>query len=541
MRNIDSKAVHPKYLAVEEHVQLLVVGGGPAGVAAAIEAASAGLSVMLVDEHPVDANLMRLDVPFLFGQRMDASVQDRERILRQIVSKQTELDEAYEAGVDIRLSTAVWGVFMNRPDVAWLAQPMAGLADGARSWMVGFERAIIAAGRRDLGVGFPGWQRYGVTGVTGATALIDRYDAFTGRSLVILGSSAESLSFALQAHKIGLDVRAVIEAADKPVGPVHLAAELERAGIPLLLSAVPTAAEGEDEVCCLRLARIDAHCRAIPRTEQAIACDTICLGIGVVPNVEAIGMLGGALVFRRDRGGHIPLLDGTLRTSIPQIFAAGDCTGITPGKSLDPELARAEGRLAARSAIASLGLQPSDAHPTGLPTVAAVALPGLDMFANLALWLRAISNTSSEETVICQCEEVTRAALLTVSPPRYLHWTAGRAAETGLAAMQQGGTLSQDQIKRMTRAGMGYCQGRRCREQTAVLLAAGADLPIENIAMPRFRPPLRPLPLGVLQADDFHAELAATWDVWFGIKSQWTPYWAFDDPSDVGKGVTYGK
>ena len=77
-------------------------------------------------------------------------------------------------------------------------------------------------------------------------------------------------------------------------------------------------------------------------------------------------------------------------------------------------------------------------------------------------------------------------------------------------------------------------------EQTAVLLANGGGLPIESIAMPRFRPPLRPLPLAVLQ-DDFHANLAANWEVWFGIRSQWKPYWSLDDPPDEREDATYGK
>jgi thioredoxin reductase len=539
--DLDAKSVRPEYLHVAEQVQLLVLGGGPAGVAAAIEAAKGGVSVMLIDEHPVDPVLMGLDVPFHFGQRMDASVQNRERTLRQIVSTHPTLEEAFLAGVDIRLATDVWGLFANCADVAWLKRPMAGLADGTRSWMVGFERAVIAAGRRDLGIAFPGWQLPGVVGITAAAMLLQRYDAFTGRSLVVLGSSTESLSFALHAHKVGLAIKAVVEVADKPLGAERLVSDVRRAGIPLLLCTIPLAAEGEDEICALRLVRIDASRRPVPGTEQTISCDTICLGIGVVPNVEAIDALGGELIFRDDRGGYVPLLDSAMRTSIAHVFAAGDCTGITPDKSLDPDIAQTEGKSAARGAIASLSAGAHDEWHMGPSMRPPLPLERRELFANLTLWLRAIGTATTSETVICQCEEVARADLLSIDPPRYLNCPASRAGHKNLASMRLGNALSQDQIKRLTRAGMGYCQGRRCREQTAVLMAIGADVPIENIKLSRFRPPLRPLPLSVLQESDFHANLAANWEVWFGIESQWTPYWALKVPSQAREAVTYGK
>ena len=91
--------------------------------------------------------------------------------------------------------------------------------------------------------------------------------------------------------------------------------------------------------------------------------------------------------------------------------------------------------------------------------------------------------------------------------------------------MAADGPINQDQIKRLTRAGMGACQGRRCREQVQILLAMQGNQPTGSVPMPSYRAPLRPLPLNVLSAHDETTEMRDNWVVWFGIPSQWLPQW----------------
>jgi hypothetical protein len=87
------------------------------------------------------------------------------------------------------------------------------------------------------------------------------------------------------------------------------------------------------------------------------------------------------------------------------------------------------------------------------------------------------------------------------------------------------GPLNQDQVKRITRAGMGPCQGRRCREQVALLLAEQAQVPVGEIPLPSYRPPIRPLPLSVLWPRDEPPEMQDQWVSWFGIPTQFAPHW----------------
>src|SRR5262249_58068480 len=112
-------------------------------------------------EHPVDHDLMAMDVPLYFGQRMHPAVRNRALMLERVVESNPALAEAHEAGVDVQLGTAVWGAFVEGPTSRALPGPLLGLADNRRSWLVGYDRLIIAAGARDVALGFPGWERAG--------------------------------------------------------------------------------------------------------------------------------------------------------------------------------------------------------------------------------------------------------------------------------------------------------------------------------------------------------------------------------------------
>jgi hypothetical protein len=221
----------------------------------------------------------------------------------------------------------------------------------------------------------------------------------------------------------------------------------------------------------------------------------VCLGVGVVPNVEILDVLGCRLTYRPGLGGHVPVTDQALRTSRPDVHVAGDCAGVTPAKSRDPGLAAAEGRLTGAQAAASLGAAPRAAPALPVPSKAHDIGPE----APLEAWVRAVQTTAPEDLVICQCEEVTCGDLVRVRPPRYLGAASPGFARRSLDPLLAGGPLNQDPVKRLTRVGMGACQERRCREQVAALLALAARVPPDVPPLPTYRPRLRPTPLSVLQ------------------------------------------
>jgi thioredoxin reductase len=517
-RETDARSIAGKAPRPERHVPVVVVGAGVAGVAAAIEAARAGASVLLVDENPVDNDMMAMDVPLYFGQRVQPSVRNRALMMERVVDARPELAQAHEAGVDVQLGTYVWGAFVNGATVQALDGPMLGLADDRRSWLVGYDRLIVAAGARDVVMGFPGWERAGVMGANAAFSLLARYRALASQRMVIVGSGDLALGTATLALERGVVVTGVIEVGDRVRGDEGTARALAERGVPFYTCHTVREARGRvGEVESVVLVRVDENLMPVLDSEKEIVCDTVCLALGLAPNVELLHLVGARLAYAPALGGWIPEVDEWMRTSVPTVFAVGDCAGFHDAMLADPDLARSHGRLAGNAAA----LQSRAPHAESRPprTVSG------DVSSYWQSWLRSLIDAGGWDVNVCQCEEVTRRELVGVKPPRYLDWESPRMSSRGLDSLLRDGPVNQDQIKRLTRAGMGPCQGRRCREQVALLLARAAGTSVDRIPLPTFRPPVRPLPLNVLWPTDEPEAMREDWVSWFGIPTQFSPHW----------------
>src|SRR5207244_5855015 len=178
-----------------------------------------------------DNDMMAMDVPLCFGQRMDATVRNRAAMLERVVETNPALATAHDAGVDVQLGTYVWGAFVNSATVQELPAPMLGLADDRRSWLVSFDRLVVAAGARDVLLGFPGWERAGTLGANGAAALLMRYRALAARRLVVLGSGALGLQTAALALEHGVEVAGVVEVGARVRGHAATATALAERGV----------------------------------------------------------------------------------------------------------------------------------------------------------------------------------------------------------------------------------------------------------------------------------------------------------------------
>lgn len=446
----------------EGHYDVVVIGAGPSGIAAAIAHAKAGKSVLLVDENPVPGAQMGNDVPLYFGGRMTAATQNAERMLETIFTTMPALEQAVEAGAELLLGTSAWGVYRNGPGLASLPEQVVGLADATRSWLVGFGHIILATGARDLALAFPGWNQPGVMGAAALRMLLTRYEAFAGQNILVLGSHDLALETALLARTHGLAVAGLIEVREAPQGDAGLVAKIGEAGIPILCNTAIASAQGG----------LDGVESATLTTDEKLACDTICVAVGLVPSIELVDAMHGPRRLESLRGGYVP-------TGEDLVSAVGDCAGL-------PET-------------------------------------GFDHVAYRMDWVRELGALCSPDTIICQCEEVTRADLLGVQPPNYLARPAPMCARS-LETLLGDGPVNQDQIKRLTRAGMGVCQGRRCRDQVAMLLALEAGTPFGSVPLATHRAPVRPIPLKILADMQESSAMDQAWDVWFGIPTQWTPY-----------------
>lgn len=522
----DPASVAGKAPTIPDETDLLIVGAGAAGLAAALAAAGRGLRVTLVDENPVPLETMGEDVPLHFGGRMDAAVANRNAVLQSLLDARPEIADALDAGVDVRLGTVVWGLFAQEPTHAWIEGTVAGLADEEHAYLLRFRQVIVAAGRRDMGLAFDGWQLPGVMGASAAYRLASLYGALASETAVLVGSDTQALATALALIDKGVRIAALIEQADEAIGDADLLEQLLEHGAALFTGHVIREAAGNVfGVQCISAVALDAEGLPDAGRTTAFDCDSVLLGVAAIPAIELLEAAGCTMSFEGERGGHVAVCDDQQRTSLPWLLVAGDCAGIWASKSLDETIASREGRIAARTALAALGIDTGDDEPAVVPDEA-----NNDLAARRTAWVRSTTLHAQNQPHVCLCEEVTAGEILGHLPPRYLGW----APDPSTPALRKG-EPHPDVTKRLTRACMGPCQGRRCREQVAGLLSLDSGQGLAGIALASFRPPVRPLSLKQLAQFEETVEMRGRWDAWFDMPSQWTPFWLCGDQPTLAR------
>ena len=500
---------------------LVVVGAGIAGTTAAIEAARAGVQVTLVDENPISLAAMGLDVPLFFGRRTDSALGNRAAMLERVIAANDDLAKAAEAGVEVRIGTCVWGAFRNSDASRALDGPQLGLADDRQSWTIKYDRLIVASGARDLGMPFAGSELAGAMGANGAHSLMRTYEGLASRRMVILGSGNLGLNIARMALMSGVEVAAVVDVAPAVRGDEALEADLRVLGVEFHTSHTVKEASGADgEIESVVLVEIDGGNKPVAGSEKVVDADTVCLAVGLVPNVELPSLLGCDLTFRSELGGYVPDHDEWMRTSVDDVFVAGDAAGFYDGMVQDPEIAVDQGRLAGIAAAESLGALDSVEARTRRSEIltALVDRPTdgpTEVHSYWKRWLESLVNAGGPDVFVCRCEEVTCAELIGLQPPRYLNWASEQMSRRSLQTHVKDGPVNPNHVKRLTRVGTGHCQGRLCREQVSMLVAEESGTAIANMPMMTYRPPVRPLPLKVMWPHDETEQVRTEWPKWF--------------------------
>ena len=490
-----------------ESKPLVVVGAGAAGTAAAIEAAKAGVQVTLIDENPIPASMMGLNVPQFFGSRFTGDLRDRAAMLERVAKSSEALREAEEAGVEVLLGTCAWGAFANTETSRVLDGPQLGLADDERSWLMKYDRLIVAAGSRDLGVPFAGWNLAGAMGANGANTLMGRYDALSSRRMVVLGSGNLGLKTAMLALGKGIEVAGVVDVSPSVRGDEALMAQLRGEGVELYTPPTPLRRRSAATARSSRLfwSRSTTTASLFSGTEKIISADTVCLAIGLVPNIELLSLLGCELSFKSELGGYVPVHDDRMRTSVDSVFVGGDVAGVHDGMALDSDIARMQGRLAGVAAAESLGALDEEEAVARIGGLRSADSTANEVHSNRRRWLKSLVNAGGPDVFVCQCEEVTFSDVIETRPPRYLGWESEQMSRRNLSTLMEDGPINPNYVKRLTRVGTGHCQGRLCREQVSMLLAEESGTDVAEIPFMSYRPPVRPLPLKVMWPEEDRA------------------------------------
>ena len=321
-----------------QRTELAIIGGGCAGLSAAIDAARAGVQVTLMDEHARAGGQLFKQIHKFFGSQAHMAG------ARGYDIGECLLAECRELGVRVLLSTVAYGIFPER--LIGLATPT--YVDELRA-----ERLLIATGASENPLAFPGWTLPGVMGAGAAQTLMNVHRVLPGRRVLIVGAGNVGLIVGFQLRQAGAEVVALVEAMDRVTGYMIHAAKLTRTGVPIFLRHTIAEAGGNNNVERAVVRPIgDEDGKAL-----TFDVDCICIAVGLSPLVELAHMAECRIAYMPELGGHVPLHDENMETSAPGIYIAGDVSGVE-----EVNTAMDEGRLAGVAIAESLGkIDSSDA------------------------------------------------------------------------------------------------------------------------------------------------------------------------------------
>ncbi|MDR9751735.1 FAD/NAD(P)-binding oxidoreductase [Pseudomonas sp. SZMC_28357] len=358
---------------MSESADLLIIGAGPAGMAAALAAARSGARIVLLDDNPLPGGQIWRDGP-------QASLPNQARQMREQLHACSNIH--HHSGTRV---------------IACAGPKQLLVEDADRGWLIDYDKLILCTGARELLLPFPGWTLPGVTGAGGLQALIKGGLPVNGERLVIAGSGPLLLASAATARHNGAQVLRIAEQA-KTIAVAGFIAQLPR--WPHKLVQAFTLFDRHYRTASHVVAALGNERLEGVRLQQQgkfveVACDRLACGFGLIPNTQ----LGQALGC--DLDGQALAVDSWQTTSRADHYAAGECTGF--GGS---ELALVEGTIAGHAAVGDVAAAtrwvPRRARWQGFARV-------LNQTFTLDPRLKVLAQP---DTLVCRCEDVPYSALV---------------------------------------------------------------------------------------------------------------------------------
>ena len=407
----------------------------------------------------------------------DSRIDSQYRVGRKLIAR------AQEAGVRVLNDVTLWGAFA--PD------SLAARSEDC-DWVLRPGRLVLATGAHERPVPIPGWTLPGVMTTGAAQTLLRSGQVAPGKRVMLSGNGPLNMQVAAELARAGVEVVALAEQADlrwwrnlgNGAGMLTAAPELvakgfsyrttlARAGVPVMDRASVVEIRGDQRVEAAVLARLDTAGIPLPGTEREFAADAVCLGYGFIPANEISRALGCDHRYDPVTGTLVAVRTPTGRTSLDSVWVVGDAGGINGAY-----VATALGAIAGADVLADLGATSADL-PARAGSRARRTLRRHRRFQHHLRGLYRVEPLTTElahdATLVCRCESVTLGEL--------------REAFAG-------GAKSAGAAKRLTRAGMGKCQGRYCIPSVLALAAGASGVSPGEFSGFAPQAPIRPVAVG---------------------------------------------
>ncbi len=313
-----------------------IVGAGSAGLSAANMAASAGAKVIVLDENALPGGQLFKQIHKFFGSRAHLAG------VRGFTIGEQLLEKVEKSGAEVWLNALVYGIESNKN---------LGVIYNGEHYVIEAKKVIIATGAKENYMPFEGSTLPGVMGAGAAQTMINVNRVLPGKKILMLGSGNVGLIVSYQLLQAGAEVVGLVEGAPQIGGYGVHAGKIRRAGVPIFVGHTIKRIIGKEKVEAVEIVALDENWQHIKGSEQTFEVDTVCLAVGLNPMTELVWMVGCEFDFIPMFGGHVPLHDENMETTVEGLYVAGDVTGVEEASS-----AMEEGNLAGVCAAQSLGL-----------------------------------------------------------------------------------------------------------------------------------------------------------------------------------------
>jgi sarcosine oxidase subunit alpha len=470
------------------HADVAVVGGGPAGMSAALAAAGAGVRVVVIDDQPALGGHLRYDVAShdaLPGLGTSKGYEAAERLRAQVEGA---------ANIEVLSGASAFGLYDGN---------LLGIDAGDRTIKLRAKRIVVATGSIETPLTFDRNDLPGVMLSTGLQRLIHLYGVKPGSTAIVGTTGDQGYRAALDMFHAGLRVAVVADARPEFPADLEAAAELQAHGVLILPSHALTRAEGVKKAVGAVVARLDNG--RITVEERQFDGDVVAMSGGFQPASALLHQLGAS-------SRYDAVLDETVPTDLPDgTHSAGEVNGVH-----DLAAIIAQGNQVGNEAFAALGggAAAASSAADGGQTVSTAVSPRVDL-------------AQGAKQFVCFCEDVTARDI-------------AKGIDEGFADVQT--------LKRYSTVTMGPCQGKMCHRAFAAITADHTGRSVDETGATTSRPPITPVSLGALAGpshrpikhtsmDRLHRELGAEMidsNVWHRPRTYGSPQ---EEAANVRRGV----
>ncbi|MCK5761358.1 MAG: FAD-dependent oxidoreductase [Candidatus Izimaplasma sp.] len=301
-------------------IDLVIIGGGPAGLSAAKMAAESGLKSLIIERNfQVGGQLVKQTHMFFGSEKQYAKTRgiNIAKILVKDVLKYSDL-------IEIMTDTSVVGIYKDK---------VVTLLHKDKYIKIKTNAIIIATGASEKVLAFENNDLPGIYGAGAVQTLMNVHGVLPGQSVVMVGSGNIGLIVSYQLIQAGVNVQCVLEAS-KTIGgyKVH-ASKLKRLGVDIKTSYSIKKAIGKDYLEKIIIGKLDDKWEFIEGTEEELVVDSLCISVGLSPLSSLLSMIGTDMKYVNHLGGLVPLINKNHETSIENVFVAGDVCGIEEASS----------------------------------------------------------------------------------------------------------------------------------------------------------------------------------------------------------------